>query len=81
MRELSDPFWIKLKAVLFFLLGVMSASLLIFEHPTWKVALLLTIAVWSFCRVYYFAFYVIEKYLDPRYRFSGLVSVLRYLTR
>ena len=80
-RELSDPFWIKLKAVLFLFLGVTAAALLLFEHPIWKVAILLALVVWSFCRVYYFAFYVIEKYLDPSYRFSGLLSALRYFTR
>jgi hypothetical protein len=79
MRDLADPFWIKAKAGLFLLLGVISAALLVIEHPTLKVALLLAITVWSSCRVYYFAFYVIEKYLDPRYRFSGLISCARYL--
>ena len=79
MRDLSDPFWIKGKAILFLLLGLTSAALLILERPTLTVALLLALTVWSFCRLYYFAFYVLEKYLDPSYRFSGLVSCLRYL--
>ena len=79
MRDLSDPFWIKAKAILFLLLGSISASLLIWENLTFKIVLLLTITVWSFCRLYYFAFYVVEKYLDPRYRFSGLLSCVRYL--
>jgi hypothetical protein len=35
--------------------------------------------VWSFCRFYYFAFYVIEHYVDPSYRFSGLLSFALYL--
>jgi hypothetical protein len=78
-RDLADPFWIKTKAGLFLLLGVTSAVLLVIEHPTLKAALLLAITIWSFCRLYYFAFYVIEKYLDPRYRFSGLISCVRYL--
>jgi hypothetical protein len=43
------------------------------------VAVLLAIAVWCFCRAYYFAFYVIEKYVDPTFRFSGLGSAVRYL--
>lgn len=30
-------------------------------------------------RLYYFMFYVIERYVDPSYRFSGLASALRYL--
>ena len=54
-------------------------TLLLFEHPTLKTGLLMTIAVWSFCRFYYFAFYVIERYVDPNYRFSGLLSFALYL--
>ena len=41
--------------------------------------MLLGVAIWSFCRFYYFAFYVIEKYVDSSYRFAGLSSVVRYL--
>jgi hypothetical protein len=39
------------------------------------------VAVWGFCRSYYFAFYVIERYVDPGYRFSGLGSFLLYIVR
>jgi hypothetical protein len=42
---------------------------------------LLAIAVWAFCRAYYFAFYVIEHYVDPGYHLSGLGSFARYLMR
>ena len=79
MRDLTAPFWLKIKALLFLLLGISSAALLMSERPTLKIALLLVLTVWSFCRLYYFAFYVIEKYLDPSYRFSGLMSCLRCL--
>ena len=80
MRDLVEPFWIKIKALLFLLLGISSVALLMSERPTLKIALLLVITVWSFCRLYYFAFYVIEKYVDPSYRFSGLLSCFRYLS-
>ncbi|MBI3851744.1 MAG: hypothetical protein HY298_15930 [Verrucomicrobia bacterium] len=79
MKDLTDPRWIKLKGVLFLIIGFASASLLIVEQPTLKTAVLLLLAVWSFCRFYYFAFYVIEHYVDPGYRFSGLWSFVRYL--
>ena len=46
-----------------------------------KAALLLAICVWSFCRAYYFAFYVIEHYVDPQYKFAGLSSFVLYLLR
>jgi hypothetical protein len=81
MRELTSATWIKAKGLLFLLLGVLSSALLILEHPTQRVALLLIIAVWSFCRFYYFAFYVLERYVDANYRFSGLLSLGRYLIR
>jgi len=35
--------------------------------------------VWAFCRFYYFAFYVIQHYVDPSYRFSSLLSFLHYV--
>ena len=51
------------------------------DDPRPRTAVLLAVAVWSFARAYYFAFYVIEHYIDPSYRFAGLVSLLRYLAR
>ena len=42
---------------------------------------LLAIAEWCFARFYYFAFYVIQHYVDPSYRFAGLGSFAAYLLR
>jgi hypothetical protein len=81
MKDLTNPTWIKLKGFLFLFLGLVAATLLFLEHPTLKAALLLVLAVWCFCRFYYFAFYVIERYVDPSYRFSGLLSFARYFIR
>jgi hypothetical protein len=79
MKHLTNPKLITVKGCLFLALGLLSAALLCFERPTLKVGLLLGIAVWAFCRFYYLAFYVIERYVDPTFRFSGLWSVARYL--
>jgi hypothetical protein len=79
MKDLSSPALIKLKGILFLLIGMLSAALLILETMTIKVAVLLVIAIWCFCRFYYFAFYVIQQYVDPGYRFSGLWSFFVYL--
>ncbi|HVV71276.1 MAG TPA: hypothetical protein VHI52_07235 [Verrucomicrobiae bacterium] len=81
MKELTNPRWIKFKGILFLIVGLLSSSLLLLDHPELKVALLLGLAVWCFCRFYYCAFYVIEHYVDPRYRFSGLWAFARYLFR
>jgi hypothetical protein len=79
MKDLTDPRWIKLKGILFLLVGVISATLLVLENVTLKTGVLLVITIWCFCRFYYFAFYVIEKYVDPGYKFSGLWSFACYL--
>jgi len=66
------------KGLLFLAIGTAAAVLVFLDNPTWKTAVLLAVAIWSFCRLYYFAFYVIEKYVDPAYKFSGLISFVRY---
>jgi hypothetical protein len=81
MKDLTDARWIKFKGILFLVIGMLSAALLVLECPTLKVGVLLAISIWCFCRFYYFAFYVIEKYVDPGYRFSGLWSFTCYLFR
>ena len=80
-RDLTDPRWITFKGVLFLVVGLFAAALLLVEHPGVIDALLLVICVWGFCRAYYFAFYVVEHYVDPGYRFSGLWSFFRYWRR
>jgi hypothetical protein len=79
MKNLSNQFWIKLKGILFLVIGVICASLVLLDNFKWQTALYLILAIWSFCRFYYFAFYVIEKYVDPGYKFSGLYSFLKYM--
>ena len=77
--DLTNPTWIKAKGILFLFLGLLASTLLFLNHPTAKFVFLFLVAVWSFCRFYYFAFYVMEHYVDTGYRFSGLLSLLKYL--
>ena len=79
VKNLTNPNWIIAKGILFLFLGLLSGGLLFFEHPTLKTVVLLAIAVWSFCRFYYFGFYVLERYVDPNYKFSGLISMVQYV--
>ncbi|MEM9251349.1 MAG: hypothetical protein AAGB29_03270 [Planctomycetota bacterium] len=69
------------KGVLFVVLGLIAGGTLIALHPSLAAVALLLIAVWAFCRAYYFAFYVIEHYVDPGYRFDGVLSAVRFLWR
>ncbi len=77
MKDLT-PGWIKVKAILFVIIGFLAIVLILLDSPNWRTAVLLAVAIWSFCRFYYFAFYVIEKYVDPTYKFSGLISFVKY---
>jgi hypothetical protein len=81
MADLKNPKWMYFKAFLFLLGGFLAVATLVLENPSLKTVLLLALAIWCFARFYYFAFYVIQYYIDPTYRFSGLLSFARYLLR
>jgi len=77
--DLRNPRLIYLKGGLFVVTGLIAGGLLLANQPTLQSAILLAITVWSFCRAYYFAFYVIEHYVDPTFKFAGLGAFVRYL--
>jgi hypothetical protein len=76
--DIQDARLLYLKGALFALIALMAGAGILAELPSWRVALLLVLALWSACRFYYFLFYVIEKYADPSFRFAGLTSALLY---
>ncbi|MFM1802258.1 MAG: hypothetical protein RJA81_1610 [Planctomycetota bacterium] len=80
-RDLKDPRWIYAKAIGFLLIGVMGSSLILVRMPDWEVAVALALSVWGFARAYYFLFYVIEHYVDPQFRYSGLLDFVCYQVR
>jgi hypothetical protein len=61
------------KAGLFLLIGIGSAAGLICLCPGWRTVIFVLLIVRAFCRACYFACHVIEHYVDPGYRFSGLI--------
>ena len=79
MRDLQDSRLLYLKAALLLLTGFLACTVILLENPSLKTAALLALAVWAFARAYYFAFYVVQHYADPDYRFAGLWSFARYL--
>ena len=81
MRDLQSTKAMWLKGWLFLVIGLMSAAVLLIENRSWRNALLLALCVWGFCRAYYFAFYVIERWVDPKFKFSGLGNFLLFLWR
>jgi hypothetical protein len=81
MGDLKSSRLIIFKGFLFLFAGIVAAATLLGENFTSRNALLLTIAIWCFCRFYYFAFYVIEKYVDPSFKFSSLWAFAVYMVR
>jgi hypothetical protein len=81
MKDLRSTWAMWLKAVLFLLIGLMAAALLLVEAWSWRAFLLLALCVWGFCRAYYFVFYVIERWVDPQFKFSGLGHFLKWAWR
>jgi hypothetical protein len=67
-----------LKFGLFCLVGLLAVASALVLYPSILLAMLIGVAIWAFCRAYYFAFYVIEHYVDPSYRFAGLGSFVLY---
>jgi hypothetical protein len=81
MGDIKNLHVLWLKFTLFVFVGIMATAIALFFFPSTKLACLMAIAIWGFCRAYYFAFYVIEHYVDPGYRFAGLGSFIRYAIR
>lgn len=79
--DLQNPRWIIAMGILFLLAGVMASTLLLAEVGSLRMAALHGLVVWCFCRFYYFAFYVVQHYIDPQFKFAGLGSVLLYLLK
>jgi hypothetical protein len=81
MGDITSKRLLIVKGGLFVALGLLASGAILLQHPDWRLALLLAVAVWAFCRAYYFAFYVVQHYIDSEFRFAGLGSVIAYLWR
>ena len=68
MGDIKKVWLLYLKGFLLFLTGFISSLLLVLLNLNFKTIVLLLLAIWGFCRAYYFAFYVIQHYVDPNYR-------------
>jgi len=79
--DITSSWLIHTKGILFLVAGVMAAGLILLEVPTLKVAALLLIVIWAFCRFYYYLFYVLERYLGHEKRFAGVFDALCGLFR
>ncbi|MGC4013171.1 MAG: hypothetical protein QM755_01445 [Luteolibacter sp.] len=61
--DITSPFLLKLKGALFAFLGLLAGAVLLAPIFSWQALGLFLIAVWAFCRAYYFCFYVLHHYV------------------
>ena len=69
------------KGWMFLGIAVLASANILFLAPRWEIGLLLAIGLWAAARWYYFMFYVIERYVDPSFRFAGLGSFLKFIVK
>jgi len=82
MADIKSPALIYAKGLMMLAVGILASTVLLQRHPKATTALLLAVAVWGFCRAYYFAFSVIDHYIAPGSRHAGLIAFFReYLAR
>ena len=79
--DLTDPKWMYLKAIGFLLIATICAAALMARSFRVDTLVLILLLAWSSARLYYFCFYVIERYIDPQFKFAGVGSAVVHLLR
>jgi len=79
--ELTNPKWMYLKAIGFVLITFLCAVGLLLRSMSLETAAMILLLIWASARAYYFCFYVIERYIDPEFRYAGIGSALGYVLR
>jgi hypothetical protein len=72
---------IYLKGILFLIIGIVGFLYCLLLNFSIFFFFMLVLTIWAWCRLYYFMFYVITKYVDPDYKFSSIFNFLQYLMR
>ena len=79
MTDITSKKVIVLKGILFFFILIGSSGVILIKQPTLMAVLALCVLIWASARFYYFLFYVLERYVDPSLRYSGLLALLSAL--
>ena len=67
------------KGFLFLLVGLLAGGAILLESPRLQTLLLLLIAIWAFCRFYYYLFYVLENYAGRDRKYAGIFDALKFI--
>jgi hypothetical protein len=78
-RDIRSAALLHAKGFLFLVMGLLAFAGVLLETPTLRVALLLVIGTWGFCRFYYYLFHVLEHYAGRGKPYAGVVDALRHV--
>ena len=81
MPDIKSKNLIVIKGLLFITIVIASTIGIIFYCPRPAVIGLLIILIWSSARSYYFLFYVLEKYVDPNLKYTGLIDLIKKIKK
>jgi len=77
MNDIKSKKLIVIKGLLFISITAVSAIGIALFCLRIEVITLLLILIWASARSYYFLFYVLEKYVDPKLKYSGLFDLIK----
>lgn len=78
-RDLQSKWWIVAKGVMFLGIAILSTALLLVDSPKARTFVFAGLLAWASARFYYFLFYVLEKYVDPRLKYAGVIALIQAL--
>jgi hypothetical protein len=81
MADLKSKNLIVIKGFLFLLAIIISATAIFCLAPNGRTVILLLVLIWASARFYYFLFYVLYAYVDSRYKYAGVIALLKSLAR
>lgn len=79
MGDIKSKSLIVVKGILFLVIVLVTSAALFALSPEPLTALLILLLIWASARFYYFLFYVLEKYVDPSLKYSGIPDLLRHI--
>ena len=81
MNDIKSKRLIVIKGLLFISIVFVSGIVIACYCPRIEVIALLLILIWASARSYYFLFYVLEKYVDPKLKYTGILDLIKKITK
>lgn len=81
MADLESKRLIVAKGFLFIIVAALSAIGIVCYSPRIRVIILTLVLMWASARSYYFVFYVLEKYVDPNLKYTGIIDLIKNIMK